>query len=141
MKTIHKSIFLSAVLASGIALTGASAQSGISSISKADAEALWRAECASCHGRDGKGETRAGKRAGAPDMTEAKFHEAVSDEQAFKSVKEGKKDEKGAERKKPFGNDLTDEQIKALIEYLREEYDPKHPRDLSEAALKRAKAQ
>jgi mono/diheme cytochrome c family protein len=141
MKMIQKATFTGAIIAGGMALamvtgTPANGEAGISSVAKIDAEELWREECASCHGRDGKGETRAGKRAGAPDMTKAEFHESASDEQAFKSVKEGIIDEKGAERKKPFGEHLTDEQIEALVEYLRK-FDPKHPRDLSEAALKK----
>lgn len=144
MKTIQKTITIGAIAAGCFAIAVAtdqpvSGEAEISSVSNIGAEALWRQDCAGCHGRDGKGQTRAGRRAGAPDMTDAAFHESVPDEQAFKSLKEGKLNEQGAELKKPFGDDLTDEEIKALIEYLREQFDPKHPRDLSEAALRKAK--
>jgi mono/diheme cytochrome c family protein len=141
MKTINKTLFIGAIVAGGMAVAVATDKpvgppAGISPISQIDAEELWREECASCHGRDGKGETRAGRRAGAKDLTDAKYQESFSDERAFDSVKKGIKDKKGEEVKKPFGEFLTDEQIQGLVEYLRK-FDPQHPRDLSEAALKK----
>lgn len=143
MNTIHKTILIGTLLAGGVAVAVATDQpaggeSSISPNAKIDAEQLWRQDCAACHGRDGKGETRAGRRANAPDMTEAKFHESVSDERAIKSITKGIIDERGTERKKPFGDEFSQEEIKALVEYLRK-FDPKHPRDLSEAALKATK--
>jgi cytochrome c553 len=106
-------------------------------LAKVDSEAVWRASCASCHGRDGKGETRAGRRAGVKDLVDATYQESFSDEEAFKAVKFGMV-KNGTELMKPFKDELTDVEIHALIVHLRK-FDPKHPRDLSEAALKKTK--
>jgi cytochrome c6 len=84
-----------------------------------DAKALWEKTCASCHGKDGKGDTRMGKKVDVKDYTDAKVQAAFTDEQALKSVKEGIKDDKGKERMKAYGELLSDDQIKSLVAYLR----------------------
>jgi cytochrome c553 len=83
-----------------------------------DAPELWNKNCASCHGRDGKGETKAGKKAKVQDLTDVEFQKKLTDEKAFKSVKFGKKDG-DREVKKPFESKLTDEEIKALVAHVR----------------------
>lgn len=84
----------------------------------ADAKANYDKHCAKCHGADGKGQTRMGKQAGAKDYTDAKVQAEMDDTKAFKSIKEGQKI-KGKEVMKPFGDKLSDEEIKALIAYVR----------------------
>ena len=60
-----------------------------------DAKATYDKECSKCHGADGKGETRMGKRLGAKDYTDPKVQADLKDEAAFKAIKEGiKKDDK-----------------------------------------------
>ena len=86
--------------------------------SAADAKELWDKNCASCHGKDGKGETKMGKKAGVKDYTDAKVQEALKDDAAFKAVKAGLKDG-DKELMKPFAEKLTDDEIKALIAYVR----------------------
>ena len=83
----------------------------------AAAKELWDKHCASCHGKDGRGDTKMGKKAGVKDYTDPKFQEALKDDAAFKAIKEGVKD-KGKEVMKPFAEKLTDEEIKALVGYL-----------------------
>ncbi len=85
----------------------------------ADAEANWKKNCASCHGNDGKGKTRAGRKAKVKDQTDAKVQKAYTDDQAFKHLKEGMKDDKGKEQMKPYGDKLSDAEIKDLIAYVR----------------------
>jgi len=48
-----------------------------------------------CHGSDGKGETKMGKKYGAKDYTDPKVQEALKDDAAFKATKEGLKDKEG----------------------------------------------
>ena len=84
----------------------------------ADAKANYEKHCAKCHGPDGKGQTRMGKQAGAKDYTDPKVHAEMDDAKAFKSIKEGQK-VNGKEAMKPFGDKLSDEEIKALIAYVR----------------------
>jgi mono/diheme cytochrome c family protein len=82
----------------------------------ADGKAVYSDNCAKCHGDDGKGATKMGTKLGAKDYTDAAVQSAITDDQAFKSIKEGlKKDDKTL--MKP--SELSDEDIKASVTYLR----------------------
>ncbi len=82
----------------------------------ADGKAVYADSCAKCHGEDGKGATKMGQKLGARDYTDAAVQASVTDEQAFKAIKEGlKKDDKTL--MKPI--ELSDEDIKASVAYLR----------------------
>ena len=74
--------------------------------------------CASCHGKDGKGDTKMGKKEGVKDYTDPKTWEGLDDAKAFKSVKEGMK-EGDKVKMKPFADKLSDDDIKAVIAYMR----------------------
>ena len=82
----------------------------------ADGKTVYTDSCAKCHGEDGKGATKMGTKLGARDYTDATVQASVTDDQAFKSIKEGlKKDDKTL--MKPI--ELSDEDIKASVAYLR----------------------
>jgi len=82
----------------------------------ADGKAVYSDNCAKCHGDDGKGATKMGTKLGAKDYSDATVQAAITDDQAFKSIKEGlKKDDKTM--MKP--SELSDEDIKASVAYLR----------------------
>jgi mono/diheme cytochrome c family protein len=82
----------------------------------ADGKAIYSDNCAKCHGDDGKGATKMGTKLGCKDYTDATVQAAFTDDQAFKSIKEGmKKDDKTL--MKP--SELSDDDIKASIAYLR----------------------
>jgi mono/diheme cytochrome c family protein len=83
-----------------------------------DAKELWDKNCASCHGKDGKGDTKMGKKAGVKDYTDAKFQAEYNEEKGAKAIKEGVKDN-GKEVMKPFAEKLSDADIKALAAYVK----------------------
>jgi cytochrome c553 len=85
----------------------------------ADPAENWSTHCASCHGKDGKGLTKAGRIAGVKDLTVAETQKAFTDEHALAQIKQGMKDEKGKEKMKPFADKMSDDEIKALVAYLR----------------------
>ena len=83
-----------------------------------DAKATYDKDCAKCHGTDGKGETKMGKKSGAKDYTSAKVQDELKDEAAFKAIKEGYKDKDGKEVMKA-AEGLSDDEIKALVAHMR----------------------
>lgn len=84
----------------------------------ADAATNWTESCAKCHGAAGKGDTKMGKKLGIRDLTDPQVQAKFTDEQAFKAMKEGVKDESGKTTMKAV-EDLTDADINALVAYVR----------------------
>ena len=84
----------------------------------ADGKATYEKECAKCHGKDGKGDTKRGQKLGAKDYTDPKVQAALTDEAAFKATKDGLKDKDGKVLMKP-AEGLSDEEIKALVAHMR----------------------
>src|SRR5215467_8807274 len=80
----------------------------------ADAKALYGKDCAKCHGEDGKGETKMGKKLGAKDYTSAKVQAELKDDAAFKAIKDGLKDKDGKVLMKP-AEGMSDEDVKGLV--------------------------
>jgi cytochrome c553 len=78
----------------------------------------WEKHCAKCHGPDGRGDTKMGKKAGVKDMTLAEYQSALNEEKAVKAIRDGLK-EKNVEKMKP-NKLLTDDEIKALIQHIRQ---------------------
>lgn len=105
MKKHH---LLTAVLILGAALTA----------SAADAQANWDEHCAKCHGADGKGQTKMGKKLSIRDLSDAKVQTEFTDEQALKIMKEGLTDKNGKTSMKAIEG-LSDEDMKALIPFVR----------------------
>ena len=89
------------------------------SLRAADAKALYEQQCAKCHGADGKGDTKMGKKLGAKDYTDAKVQDELKDEAATKAIKEGLKDKDGKVLMKPAEEGTSAEDIKALVAYMR----------------------
>lgn len=80
---------------------------------------LFKRECASCHGEDGAGQTRAGRRAGVKDFTDAEYQATWTDEEAFDVISTATKDGEQLKNKKPFAEKLTAEQITLLVQHVR----------------------
>jgi mono/diheme cytochrome c family protein len=92
---------------------------GAVSVRAADAKENWEKSCTKCHGPDGKGKTKMGEKLAIKDYTDAKVQEALKDDAMTKAIKEGVKD--GEKTKmKGFGDVLSDDEIKALVKYVRD---------------------
>ena len=52
-------------------------------------------------------------------MTDAKYQQGFTDDQAAKRIKEGLKDSTGKEKMKAFGDKFSDADISALVAYVR----------------------
>jgi len=85
----------------------------------ADVTENWTKHCASCHGKDGKGQTKAGKMAETKDLTDATYQASFTDADAQKQIKEGVKDKNGKDRMKPFDGKLTEAEMKDLVAHVR----------------------
>jgi len=83
-----------------------------------EAKAIYENSCAKCHGSDGKGDTKMGKKLGAKDYTDAKVQEALKDDAGVKAIKEGLKDADGKSLMKPTEG-VSDSDAKALVAYMR----------------------
>lgn len=84
----------------------------------ADAAANWGQHCSKCHGDDGKGQTKMGKKLAIRDLTKADVQSKFTDEDAFKAMKAGVKDEKGKQTMKPI-EELSEAEMKALVAHVR----------------------
>jgi cytochrome c6 len=84
----------------------------------ADQKALWDANCAQCHGKTGNADTKMGKQLNAKDLTSPTNQAAFTDAKATQSIKEGVK-ENGKMTMKAFGGKLSDDEVKALVAYVR----------------------
>ena len=72
----------------------------------ADAAANWNQLCASCHGKDGSGNTAMGKKLGLKDYSK---EQSFSDAEAANIIKNGKGKMKG------YKDKLSDADLKALV--------------------------
>jgi mono/diheme cytochrome c family protein len=79
----------------------------------ADARATFNSKCATCHGRDGRGQTKRGRRTHTRDLTVAAWQDDVSDERLFNSINNGR-------GKMPaFKKSLSESEVDALVSHVR----------------------
>ena len=81
----------------------------------ADAAKVFKAQCAACHGKEGEPNKIFAKQ-GVRSFKDADWQKATEDAQIETSIREGKKGTMMA----GFGEQLTDEEITALVAYIRE---------------------
>ena len=78
----------------------------------------WENNCASCHGSDGKAQTKTGKKLKIRDYTDAKVQAELKDEDMITATTDGVKVE-GKEKMKGFKAELSADEIKDLVAYIR----------------------
>ncbi|MBL9214958.1 MAG: c-type cytochrome [Opitutaceae bacterium] len=81
----------------------------------------WDNHCSSCHGADGKGQTKQGKKLKLRDYTDAKVQAEMTDAEMLRAILEGVKDkDSGKERMKPYREEMSEEEAKELVAYIRQ---------------------
>ena len=81
-------------------------------------QANWDEHCAKCHGADGKGQTKMGKKLGIRDLTDAKTQAEVTDVQALDAMQKGITDKKGKTSMKAIEGVPADE-LAAMVPFVR----------------------
>ena len=76
-----------------------------------DGKAVFQQKCSMCHGMDGKGYPALK----TPDFTDPKVQAAVTDAQMIDIIKNGKK----GTAMPPWDGKLSDDEIKAVVAYIR----------------------
>ncbi|HVN32335.1 MAG TPA: cytochrome c [Thermoanaerobaculaceae bacterium] len=106
-----KHVRLSASLAAASILLSATA---LAAEDPKKTERTWKSKCASCHGAGGKGDTDKGQQLKIVDMTTADFQAKKNDE-LKNAILNGVEKEKSH----AFKDELTPEQVDALVAYIR----------------------
>ena len=101
-----------------LALTVAALAATALAARAADVKEIYEKQCVKCHGADGTGDTKMGKKIGAANFTDPKVQEKFTDDQMFKAIKEGVKDQEDKIKMKPAEN-VTDDEIKSLVKLVR----------------------
>ncbi|MEX2043932.1 MAG: cytochrome c [Opitutus sp.] len=78
----------------------------------------WASHCAKCHGADGTGQTKIGKKLKLKDYSKAEVQAAMSDEEIIKSTADGVTVD-GKEKMKGFKSELSEAEIKEFVAYIR----------------------
>jgi mono/diheme cytochrome c family protein len=79
----------------------------------------WENHCTKCHGDDGKGQTKAGKKLQLKDYTDAKAQAEMKDEDMTKAISDGIFDKAGKEKMKAYKDELSAAEIADLVAYVR----------------------
>ncbi len=84
----------------------------------APAQENWENHCAKCHGADGKGQTKVGKKLKLKDYTSAEVQAAMTDAEMTKAIAEGVF-EGGKEKMKAYKEELSADEIAELVTLVR----------------------
>ena len=84
----------------------------------ATADENWDNHCAKCHGADGKGQTKIGRKLKLKDYTDAAVQADMKDADMVKAITDGVV-ENGKEKMKSFKDELSAAEITDLVAYIR----------------------
>ena len=79
----------------------------------------WTQHCVRCHGADGKGATKMGRKLKTPDLTSEKVQRRISDAEIAELIAQGYKDNDGGERMPAFAAKIPEPERQALVTYVR----------------------
>jgi mono/diheme cytochrome c family protein len=104
-----------AVLALAAGFGGATATSA----SAADSKENWGHYCARCHGPDGTGNTKMGRKLRIKDLSSEKMQTKLRDEEIVDIIVDGNQEENGKDGMPSFKEKLTPDERQALAAYIR----------------------
>lgn len=84
----------------------------------APASENWENLCASCHGEDGKAQTKSGKKLKIRDYTDAAVQAELKDDAMIAAITDGVKVD-GKEKMKGFKEEISADEIKDLVAFIR----------------------
>ncbi len=85
-------------------------------VSARSASQLFNQYCVSCHGRDGKAQTKKGKLNHSRDITDPKWQDDVSDERIFNSIMNGR-NVRGT--MPAFNKKISEQEADSLVTFVR----------------------
>jgi len=83
-----------------------------------DPKTNWANNCMQCHGPDGSANTSMGKALNAKDLSNPAIQSSFTDAEAAAAIKDGVTKD-GITKMLAFGGKLSDDEIKALVAYVR----------------------
>ncbi len=84
----------------------------------ATAQENWENSCASCHGEDGKAQTKQGKKLKIRDYTDAAVQAELKDDAMLDAILNGVK-EGNKERMKGYKDEMSEQEAKDLVAFIR----------------------
>jgi cytochrome c6 len=108
-KNLNEKILTALTLALGV---------GVAVAIASPATENWENSCASCHGMDGKAQTRQGKKLKIRDYSDPKVQAELKDDAMLKAILDGVVED-GKERMKGYRDEYSEEEAKALVKYIR----------------------
>ena len=106
MKLTFKRLLLASALVSTAALYAAPATEN------------WENLCTKCHGADGKGQTKTGKKLKVNDYTDAAVQAKLKDDEMAKAIADGVTVD-GKEKMKGFKDEISAAEVTDLVAYIR----------------------
>jgi cytochrome c553 len=103
-----------------LALIGLSLSTAVTLGYAAAADENWENSCASCHGADGKAQTKQGKKLKIRDYSDAAVQAELKDDEMLRAILDGVKDkDSGKERMKGFKDEISEQEARDLVAFIR----------------------
>ena len=120
MSSSFRNLFLLAVAAALVCSLGSIAYAEGDGAAAPDAAALWKKNCAACHGADAKGDTKIGQKMKIRDLTAAEVQATLDRDKVINAIKQGvpKEDDPSKLAMKAYGDKLSEAEIAALADFV-----------------------
>lgn len=83
----------------------------------ADVKTNWDNQCTKCHGEDGSGKTKMGRKLKVNDYTDPKVQAMLKDDEMFVAIRDGVKE--GSRTVMKPAENMTEQEMKDLVAYIR----------------------